>query len=145
VPAPTAPTPSTLAAVWRRRALGVLLLIGPLGVWFAEYAGPGRWWFNNGIASVCYELFFILIAFLVWPGRGAVRRVPVIVCLATIALEFLQLWQPAFLQTVRATWAGQAVLGNAFAWSDLPAYPLGCLLGWLLLRRIVGVPLPADD
>jgi len=144
VPQALAPTVPEVR-IWRRRATGLLLLVAPLGIYFAGYDGPGRWWLNNGVASVCYELFFILLAFMIRPRRGAVVRIPIIVCLVTIAVEFLQLWQPAPLQAVRATWPGQALLGNAFAWSDLPAYPLGCLLGWYWLRRIVTVPLPEKD
>jgi len=115
----------------------------PLGLLFSEYNGPASWWLNNPGASLCYEVFFILLGFTVWPTNTAASRIPVAVLWATVALEMLQLWQPPILVAVRATWLGRAVLGNTFAWSDLPAYPVGCFLGWLLLRRFVGAT-PGD-
>jgi len=55
----------------------------------------------------------------------------------------LQLWQPPWLQTIRSTFLGGAVLGNSFSYWDLPAYPIGCLLGWWLLHRLT--PRPETD
>jgi hypothetical protein len=130
-------------AMWRLRAAGALLLVVPAGLLAAEYDAAGRWWLNNPVASVCYEVFFVLLAFVVWPRRAAIARIPLAVLVATVGLEFLQLWHLSWLQAVRATWIGQAVLGDAFSWLDLPAYPLGCWCGWLLLRRIVRLPRPA--
>jgi len=30
------------------------------------------------------------------------------------------------------------LLGDSFSWWDLPAYPIGCLLGWFLLQWLLG-------
>jgi hypothetical protein len=46
----------------------------------------------------------------------------------------MQLWQPAWLQAMRATLPGRLVLGNTFVWSDFLYYVLGCVIGWLWLR-----------
>jgi len=56
------------------------------------------------------------------------------VCVATCGLEFLQLWQPPFLQAARATLPGRMVLGNSFTWSDFPSYFAGSFLGWVWVR-----------
>jgi hypothetical protein len=48
----------------------------------------------------------------------------------------LQLWQPPWLQAVRATLLGRLVLGNTFTWGDFLYYAIGCGLGWLWLRAI---------
>ncbi|MEE9212976.1 MAG: DUF2809 domain-containing protein, partial [Phycisphaeraceae bacterium] len=54
----------------------------------------------------------------------------------TCALEFAQLWHPPWLQMIRSTFLGRAVLGTTFSWWDLPIYPVGCALGWLWLRGL---------
>ena len=121
----------------RYRALAALVVVTALTFALKFYPGPGRWWVNNwGPASIGYELFFMLAAFLIWPRREAVTPIAVVVCLATCALEFLQLWQPQLLQSLRATFLGKALLGTSFSWWDFPAYFVGCLCGWWLLRWI---------
>lgn len=120
----------------RLRILLTVAIVTPLGFAAKYYAGPARWWLNNAAASIAYELFFMLLIFLICPRKGAITRIALGVCAATIALEFLQLWHPAWLQTIRGTFLGRALLGTTFVWSDLPIYPVGCLLGWLLLRRL---------
>jgi len=115
-----------------------LLAVTAFGLGAKFYPGPGRWWVNNfGPASVAYEVFFMLLALLVVPRRGAVTPIAVGVCVMTCILELLQLWQPPWLQAVRSGFLGGALLGNEFSWWDLPAYPIGCTLGWFLLRWIV--------
>ena len=119
----------------RLRILAALLVVTALGFTAKRYPGPGRWWVNNwGPASVAYELFFMLLAFLVVPRRRAITPIAIGVCTATCVLEFLQLWKPPWLQAIRSTFLGAALLGNVFSWWDLPAYAVGCLLGWCLLR-----------
>ena len=117
-----------------------LAIVTPLGFAAKYYAGPARWWLNNWAASIIYELFFMLLVFLFIPRRKAITRIALGVCAATIALEFLQLWHPARLQAIRGTFLGRALLGTTFVWSDLPIYPVGCLLGWLLLHALIRPP-----
>jgi len=121
--------------VIRRRTLLVLAVVVPVGFALKYYSGPGRWWANNWGASFAYEMFFLALVFLAVPRREKLGAFAVGVCVATCVLEFLQLWKPPWLEAVRATYVGRAVLGNAFSWRDLPAYPLGCLIGWFVLRR----------
>ena len=120
----------------RARILLALAIVTPLGFAAKWYAGPGRSWLNNWAASIIYELFFMLLVFLIIPRKKAVAPIALGVCAATIALEFLQLWHPAPLTAIRGTFLGRALLGTTFAASDLPIYPVGCLLGWFLLRRL---------
>ncbi len=122
---------------WTLRFQSAAALVVATGLGFAMkyYPGPGRWWVNHwGPASVAYELFFMLLVFLLIPRRGAVTPIAVGVCVMTCVLEFLQLWQPPWLQAVRSTFLGKALLGDTFSWWDLPAYPVGCVAGWFLLQ-----------
>jgi len=135
------PLPETSCSMrWRLRLRIVLALLAvtAFGLAMKLYPGPGRWWVNDfGPASVAYEVFFMLLAALVVPRREAVTPIAVGVCVATCLLELLQLWQPPWLQAVRRQFLGAALLGNQFSCWDLPAYPIGCILGWFLLRWVV--------
>jgi hypothetical protein len=56
--------------------------------------------------------------------------------LVTSALEFLQLWRPGWLQSIRATLLGRLALGTSFAWSDFPPYAAGAALAWIVIPYI---------
>ena len=120
----------------RYRALAALGVVVPFGFAAKYYRGPAQWWVNNWVSSFAYEIFFMLLAFLLFSRRSGAVLIGVTVCLATCLLEFAQLWKPPWIQAARATFIGQCVLGNKFTWWDLPAYPIGCVLGCLLLWRL---------
>lgn len=123
----------------RVRAVVALAAVAALGFGAKFYPGPGSWWVNNwGPASVAYEVFFMVLVWLVVPRRDAITPIALGVCSATCVLEFLQLWHPAWLEALRSTFVGGALLGTTFSWWDLPAYPIGCLAGWFLLRWLLG-------
>jgi hypothetical protein len=135
------PLPETSCSMrWglRWRIVLALLAVTAFGLAMKFYPGPGRWWVNDfGPASVAYEVFFMLLVLLLVPRREAVTPIAVGVCVATCLLELLQLWQPPWLQAVRRQFFGAALLGTTFSWWDLPAYPIGCTLGWFLLRWLI--------
>ena len=116
----------------------VLLLhlcwLTPVGFLMKYYSGPYRHWFNDYGAGLLYELFWIVIFFILFPSRGNVRLIPVYVLISTSVLEILQLWHPYFLERIRETFIGAAIIGTTFVWWDFPHYIIGCFLGWLLLR-----------
>ena len=111
-----------------------LLVVTPLGFAFKFYSGPGNGWFNNYGAGVLYEIFWILLAFLFFPSKRSANVIPVYVFLITCILELLQLWHPPFLETIRSSFLGSALIGTTFVWWDFPHYVLGCLMGWGCLR-----------
>jgi hypothetical protein len=123
----------------RRRWIvcATLPLVLIMGFGCKAYSGAGRDWVNNwGPASVAYEWLLMLLLFAVVPGRKFIRRIAVTVFVATCVIEFLQLYQPAWLQAVRATWLGRMILGTTFNWWDFPAYLMGCVSGVLLLHAV---------
>ena len=122
-----------------RAALG-LAVVAPLGFATKLYAGPGHLWFNHYGGGVLYEVFWILVVFGLWPRPPWVGRIPAGVLAATCALEVLQLWEPWFLQAIRSTFVGRTLLGTTFVWWDFPHYLLGCVLGWLWIRRLARRP-----
>ena len=125
---------STVTSRIRISTLLAMIVVAIVGVLAKTYQGPAAVWVNHyGPASMAYEVFFMLFAFLLVPRRSAIVPIAVIVCVATHVLEFAQLWQPPWLQTARDTLLGRTLLGNDFSWWDFPAYFIGCGLGILLL------------
>ena len=119
----------------RFRTLLALLTVTIFTFAVKFYPGPGYQFVNDwGPASVGYEVFFMLLVFLVVPHRSAIAPITISFCLATCALEFLQLWRPPWLQSLRSTFPGKGLLGDTCSWWDLPTNPFACLLGWYLLR-----------
>ena len=80
------------------------------------------------LGGVFYVVFWILLVLLIRP-RLRPRSVAVTVFLATCALEAAQLWHPPWLEEVRATFLGHALLGSTFSWWDFPCYAVGAALG----------------
>lgn len=112
-----------------------ILIIVPLGLAVKFYRGPGQEWLNNSFGGVPYEIFWILLVLFIWPEISALWAA-VGVCIVTCILEFLQLWHPPFLQSIRATLIGRLVLGTTFFRSDFLYYFIGCFLGWLWVKAI---------
>jgi hypothetical protein len=124
---------SALMQKYRRNLLISIAFIVPFGLLTKFYRGVGQAWLNDTFGGIPYEIFWMLLVALIWP-RLRPAAIALIVFLATCLLEFLQLWQPDWLQAIRATLPGRLVLGNSFTWSDFPYYAIGCFLGWLWLR-----------
>jgi len=47
-------------------------------------------------------------------------------------VEFSQLYQAAWLNSIRGTTIGHLVLGSTFSWVDIAAYGVGVLIGALV-------------
>jgi hypothetical protein len=120
----------------RKWVLLCICLVTPAGFLFKFYNGTGHNWFNNYGGGVLYEVFWCLVVFFIVPKARYITRIATGVFVVTCILETLQLWQPAFLQQIRSTFLGAALLGSTFVWWDFPHYVLGCLLGWLLMSAL---------
>jgi len=79
-----------------------------------------------------------LWATMVFFGIGFVfpRWPSVLAALSALAfsgcVEFSQLYQAPWIESLRNTLAGRLILGRGFAWKDLAAYVVGILIGWIL-------------
>ncbi len=120
----------------RKWILIALLIVTPAGFLFKFYSGPGHRWFNDYGAGVMYEIFWCMVIFFFYPREKAAAKIAIGVFLVTCFLEILQLWHPSFLQHIRATFFGGALLGTTFIWWDFPHYLLGCFIAWLWTRGI---------
>ncbi len=109
-----------------------ILAIVPLG-YIIRFSPSLPEYIRDPGGSIAYQIFWICLVLFIYPPAN--RRLTAIwVCVGSWAIEFLQLYQPPWLQAVRATLPGRLVLGSTFLWSDLPVYCLGCYLGWLWVR-----------
>jgi len=120
----------------RMKVLVSLCIVTALGFWFWRYGGPGRLWFNYYGSCVIYELFWCLAVFFFVPRRQYASKITIAVFVATCLLEALQLWEPMFLEKIRATSPGAALIGTSFTWWQFPHYILGSLIGWLWLKML---------
>lgn len=118
---------------YRRKLLLSIAFIVPFGLFTKFYRGVGQAWLNDAFGGIPYEIFWILFAAWIWP-RIRPATIALAVFITTCLLEFLQLWQPEWLQAIRATLPGRLVLGNSFTWGDFPYYTIGCVVGWLWLQ-----------
>lgn len=91
------------------------------------------WWREHG-GGIPYVMFWIAFAYAWFPQRRHLMMISVLAVLGTCLLEFLQLWQPAWLTSFRGTRFGAALLGNQFSWQDFPPYFYGGLLSYLVLH-----------
>ncbi len=126
-----------IVTVIRKQIIISLLFVIPLGFFFKFYSGPAHWWFNNYCVGLLYEVFWILLVFLFFPYKNTVNTIPVLVLVATCVLEVLQLWHPWFLEKIRSYFLGKALIGTTFVWWDFPHYVIGCLIGWVLIKRFL--------
>ena len=85
----------------------------------ATYAGDTLWTL----------MLFLMLGFAfprTWPGVIAVATLAL-----AFAVEFSQLYQAGWINSVRDTRIGALVLGHGFLWSDLVCYTVGVGTGWL--------------
>ncbi len=113
-----------------------LLIVTGMGFFFKFYNGLGQEWFNNSGAAIFYEVFWCLFAYLLIKGLTVIIKISLGVFVITCVLEVLQLWHPPLLEQIRSTLVGRLLLGTTFSWWDFPHYAIGCILGWLWLKKL---------
>jgi len=121
----------------KQRFLIVLLLmvIVPAGFFTKFYDGPAKVWVSDSLGGLLYEIFWCLIFYFIFPKSKPVV-IAFTVFIVTCILEIMQLWHPAFLETLRRNFFGRTILGNSFNGFDFPYYFVGSALGLLLLMFI---------
>lgn len=114
---------------------GVLAVVTFIGLATRVYAGPGAAWVADSAGGFFYVLFWIFLVLVIAPAVSP-RRVTLWVLGVTCALEAAQLWHPAFLDAFRSTFAGHALIGNTFVWSDFVYYLLAAAAALPLARGV---------
>jgi hypothetical protein len=112
----------------------VLAVLTPLGFATKLYAGPGASWVSHHAGGFLYVLFWVFVWLCLAP-RSSPRTAAACVFAITSALELLQLWHPPWLDAIRATFLGHALLGSTFEATDFVYYGLAALAAPPLARR----------
>ena len=112
----------------------VLAVVTPLGFATKFYAGPAATWVAAFAGGFFYVLFWVFVVLGLAP-RSSPRTVAMWVLGATSLLELLQLWHPPFLEAIRSTFLGHALIGSTFSWWDFAYYVLAALAAPALARR----------
>jgi hypothetical protein len=107
----------------------------PAGFLTKAYRGPLQIWVGGSLGGVLYEMFWIWLISLIFP-RWRTWLIIVSVLAATSIIEAGQLWQPAFLVSVRRSFIGRTLIGTSFSWLDFPHYVLGCAMGGAWIGRL---------
>ena len=126
----------------RAKALLLLLIVIPIGLGAKSYPGPGREFINNSFPGALYVIFWCLVLFLAFPKLAPLKNA-VVVLVCTCTLEVLQLWHPTFLEAVRITFLGRAILGDTFDPTDFFYYLMGACGACFLLGKLD--PLPGNQ
>ena len=113
-----------------------LLIVTPAGFYSKFYTGPAAEWVNNSFGGFLYVIFWCLLLYLLFPGIRT-WKIGLGVFIVTCLLEFLQLWDPQFLNYIRSFFIGQVILGNSFTRSDFIYYFAGSITGliWIYLIK----------
>ena len=119
----------------RTKAFLLLLILIPLGFGTKFYPGPGQELFNNSVAGALYVVFWCVAVFWAFPSLPPLKNA-VLVFVVTCILEALQLWHPSFLEAVRSTFLGRAILGTTFAPTDFLFYVIGAVAACFLLKKL---------
>jgi len=117
----------------RKWTLLAIALIIPVGFYTKFYTGPLAAWVNNSLGGILYVIFWSCVVFLFFLKTNPVK-ITLIVFLATCAVEFLQLWHPAFLENIRGYFLGRTLLGQSFSWWDSVHCAFGFFISLALLE-----------
>lgn len=112
-----------------------ILIITPVGFYSKYYQGPANTWVNNSLGGLFYEIFWCLVIFL-FLSRVPPHKIALSVLVVTCALEFLQLWHPAFLEVIRSNLIGRTIIGTSFILTDFLYYIAGSIMGWWWIKLL---------
>jgi len=87
----------------------------------------------TGDALYASMMYFIVRFFLI---KYKIKEVAIISLAICFAIEFSQLYQAPWINTIRTTLPGRLILGQGFLWVDLLAYVAGVALAVLIDRLL---------
>jgi len=117
------------------RLIIMLLVLIPLGLSTKFYTGPYQDLINNSISDVIYEVFWILLIFLIKKNLKPFF-IALFVFVFTAIIEFSQLLHFSWLESLRNNFLGKTLLGTNFVKTDFIYYLLGCIIGYYILKYL---------
>lgn len=102
-----------------------------LPAWLAEYGGDTMW------ALTVY--WFVGLLFATPPIQFSILLRTCLALGFAFSIEFSQLYQAPWINSLRETRLGGLVLGFGFLWTDLVCYSVGTLFGaageWIIAKK----------
>jgi len=112
----------------------LMLILIPIGL-ATKKGDSSLIWINHYAGGIIYEIFWCLFISFINPRLNG-WKIAAWVLFITCCLESLQLWHPLFLEHIRRTFLGRALLGTSFSWWDFPHYILGSSMGGLIIEKL---------
>jgi hypothetical protein len=114
----------------RNRLLSTIALLGVIALGLASRKFPGL--FPAFLGKYPGDALWALVVFigfgLIQPG-ATTRRVAAYAVATSFIVEFSQLYQAPWINSIRGTTPGHLILGSTFSWKDLAVYPVGIAVG----------------
>ena len=101
-----------------------------------RFHAPLPAWLRDASGGALYVVAWALALALI-RKRTKALRLALWALLITCAIEFLQAWQPAWLQAIRRTLPGRLILGTTFNWWDFAAYIVGAWMALAILKLLL--------
>ena len=87
--------------------------------------------FGKYPGDVLWALAVFLGWMFLWP-RKSMGSIAGVAFATSFAVEFSQLYQAPWINTLRGTAIGHCVLGTTFSWGDIAAYGAGIIVGIII-------------
>jgi len=124
-----------MSSLQRKWTLISIIILIPIGLYSKFYTGPASSWVNNSLGGILYVIFWSLVFATIFLNSNPWKIVS-IVFLTTCLLEFLQLYHPFYLESIRGNFIGRALIGSSFSWLDLLHCVIGFAAGGVLLAYL---------
>jgi len=119
----------------RPRMLVLLLLVIAAGLFSrSDYASALPGFIRVYAGDTLWALALYIVLAFISPGTGA-KELLLISMIISFAVEFSQLYQADWINSIRDTRPGGLILGSGFKWSDLLCYSAGILTGFVIDSR----------
>ena len=129
----------------KRRLIYALLII--FCIWLAFVTRLHASWFWPFVAKYGGDTIwsgqFLFLLRIIFP-RTSLLKLAFINYLLGVMVEISQLYHGAWIDNIRSTIIGEALLGIGFLWSDLVCYAAGTLLAYVICALLENyMPAPA--
>ena len=132
-----------LYIITRNRILNFILIISTIALGLASRTAIVPDTIYPYLGDILYAVMIYFVLGFLLPTMSQIK-VAIACVLACFAIEFLQLIDVPWLNSVRNTLFGRLVLGSGFLWSDLLCYLVGTSIGFFFEKFVVFNVQPSD-
>ncbi|MEA3500444.1 MAG: DUF2809 domain-containing protein [Candidatus Marinimicrobia bacterium] len=113
----------------------IIIILIPIGLYTKLYNGFASSWGHDSLGGIFYVIFWSLFFSVIFQKTKPLK-ITVIVFSITTFLEILQLWHPVFLEIIRDSFIGKAMLGTSFFLLDIFHYIIGFIASFWLIKKL---------